>query len=86
VFLVISPSYGWSQRITSDTVHCTPPAGTFLGLKKDRPVFLLSELLDDFEADCTDRKLSGVNRIISHLKPVRAFFQDAGIEDIRGVP
>ena len=57
-------------------------AGTFRGLKKDRPVFLLSELLDDFEADCTDRKLSGVNRIVSHLKPIRAFFKDAGIEDI----
>ena len=25
VFLVISPSSGWSHRITSYTVHCTPP-------------------------------------------------------------
>jgi len=48
-------------------------AGTVGGLKNDRPVFLLTELRDDFEADCTDRKLSGVNRIVSHLKHAERF-------------
>ena len=31
-------------------------AGTFRGLKKDRPVCTLQELLDDFEDDCAERK------------------------------
>lgn len=56
--------------------------GAFKRLKTDRSTVTLQELLDDFEENCKERKLSGLNRIISHLKPVRAFYTDTAIADI----
>ena len=34
----------------------------------------MQELFDDFEADCKRRKLRGMDRIVSHMKPLRAWF------------
>ena len=58
-------------------------AGTFQGLKPpQREVVRLPELLDDFEADCKRRKLRDLDKIISHLRPVRAFFKEMPITEI----
>lgn len=59
-------------------------AGTFKGLHQDinQEVLRLQELLDDFEADCKRRKLRGLDRIVSHLKPIRTFFGDIPVTDI----
>jgi integrase len=57
-------------------------SGTFKGLKTSRPAWSLRELLDDFEQDCTERKLRGVNRILSHLKPVRAYFAGRAVAEV----
>jgi hypothetical protein len=47
-------------------------AGTFRGFHDD--ALSMQELFDDFEADCKRRKLRGMDRIVSHIKPLRAWF------------
>jgi integrase len=46
--------------------------GTFKGFHTDD--IIMQELFDDFEDDCRRRKLRGVDRIASHMKPLRAWF------------
>jgi len=47
-------------------------AGTFKGFHDD--ALSMQELFDDFEDDCRRRKLRGIDRIVSHMKPLRAWF------------
>jgi integrase len=47
-------------------------AGTFKGFHDDG--LSMQEIFDDFEDDCRRRKLRGVDRIASHMKPLRAWF------------
>jgi integrase len=46
--------------------------GTFKGFHED--TLSIQELFDDFEDDCRRRKLRGIDRIVSHMKPLRAWF------------
>jgi integrase len=46
--------------------------GTFKGFHDD--ALSMQELFDDFEDDCKRRKLRGVDRIRSHMKPLRVWF------------
>lgn len=57
-------------------------AGTFHGFKEDTPSIGMRELLDDFITDCNDRKLRDMNKIISHLRPVREYFDGLAIGDV----
>lgn len=40
-----------------------------------RPALSMSEILDDFMADCNRRKLRSIDTIAYHLKPIRAWFE-----------
>lgn len=57
-------------------------AGTFKGFKQDVPSLTMGELLDDFEQDCRERKLRSLYKLISHLKPVRAYFNRYKAADV----
>jgi integrase len=46
--------------------------GTFKGFHDD--ALSMQELFDDFQDDCRRRKLRGIDRIVSHMKPLRAWF------------
>ena len=45
---------------------------TFKGFHDD--ALCMQELFDDFEDDCRRRKLRGIDRIVSHMKSLRAWF------------
>jgi integrase len=59
-------------------------AGTFKGLKKDvqRGTLRLPELLNMFEKECKRQKLRGLDRITSHVKALRTFFDDMPVADL----
>lgn len=46
--------------------------GTFKGFHTD--TLSMQELFDDFEQECRQRKLRGFSRIVSHMRPLRAWF------------
>jgi hypothetical protein len=45
-------------------------SGTFKGFRDDTAS--MQELFDDFQEDCRRRNLRGINRIVSHMKPLQA--------------
>ena len=47
-------------------------AGTFKGFHDD--ALSMQEVFDDFADDCRRRKLRGIDRIVSHIRPLRAWF------------
>lgn len=42
----------------------------------------MKEVLADFEDDCTERELSGFDRIRSHLNRIREYFEDIAASDV----
>jgi integrase len=55
-------------------------SGTFKGLRDE--TVSVQELFDDFEEDCRRRKLRNMNRVVPHMKPIRAWFGAINTEHI----
>src|SRR5215470_14511546 len=54
--------------------------GEFKGFRDD--ALSMKELFDDFEEECRRRKLRGIDRIVSHMKPLRAWFERMDVEQV----
>jgi integrase len=53
---------------------------TFKGFRDDTTS--MQELFDDFQEDCRRRNLRGINRIVSHMKPLQAWFGAMSAEQV----